>query len=157
LFSHAGFLGTKAPMYMDLVTIYFALLPLLLGGSIYFAIKKEYNKHFFSQAIILAITLLVVVIFEIGLRVSGGFLEYSQSSSISYTFMLTFLIIHILIAIASIAGWLYLFITSFLSYKKNKYKEITNSNHKKIGKAIFISLTISSLMGICIYIFLFIY
>lgn len=157
MFSYPGFLGTKAPMYIDFVTIYFALLPLLLGYSIYYAIKKEYYKHFFSQAVILGLTLFVVVVFEIGLRVSGGFLEYSQSSSISYTFMLTFLIIHIIIAIASVSGWLYLFISSFLSYKKNKYKTITSSNHKKIGKSIFISLTISSLMGICIYVFLFIY
>lgn len=144
-------------MYIDLVTIYFALLPLLLGYSIYLAIKKEFKKHFLSQALILGFTLVIVVLFEIGLRVSGGFLEYSQSSSVSYTFMLVFLIIHIIIAIAAIAGWLYLFIHSFLSYKKNEYKSITGTNHKKIGKAIFLALTLSSLMGICIYIFLFIY
>jgi len=156
LFSQVGFLGTKAPMYMDLITIYFALLPFLLAFSIYFAIKKNYKKHFFSQALILSITLLVVIIFEIGVRVSGGFLEYSKDTSISYTFMLTFLIIHIIIAIASISGWLYLFITSYLAYKKDKFRTIQSSKHKKIGKAIFFSLTISSLMGICIYIFLFV-
>ena len=156
MFSYPGFLGTKAPMYMDLVTIYFALLPFLLAYTIYFAVKKEYNKHFISQAIVLAITLFVVIIFEIGVRVSGGFLEYSKSSGVSYSFMLTFLLVHIIIAIASVSGWLYLFINSFISYKKNKFKSITNSNHKKIGKAIFLSLSISSIMGVCIYIFLFI-
>tara|TARA_B100001063_G_scaffold41173_1_gene34989 strand:+ start:7557 stop:8030 length:474 start_codon:yes stop_codon:yes gene_type:complete len=157
LFSQIGFIGTRAPMYMDLVTIYFALLPLFLAFSIYYAVKKNYKKHFSSQAVLLFITLLVVIIFEIGIRISGGFVEYSKDTNISYNFMLIFLIIHIIIAIASISGWLYLFITSFKAYKKDKFKTIQNTKHKKIGKAIFLSLTISSYMGVCIYLFLFVF
>ena len=144
-------------MYMDLVTIYFALLPFFLAFSIYYAIKKDYKRHFSSQFVLLIVTLLVVVIFEIGIRISGGFLEYSKNTSISYNFMLIFLIIHIIIAIASISGWLYLFITSYKAYKKDKFKTIQNTKHKKIGKAIFLSLTISSYMGVCIYLFLFVF
>ncbi len=143
-------------MYMDLVTIYFGLLPFFLALSIYYAVKKDFKKHFSSQALLLFVTLLVVIIFEIGIRVSGGFLEYSKDTNISYTFMLIFLIIHIIIAIASISGWIYLFITSFKAYKKDKFKTIQSTKHKKIGKAIFLSLTISSYMGVCIYIFLFV-
>lgn len=144
-------------MYMDLITIYFALLPFLLAFSIYYAVKKDYKKHFSSQAIILSITLFVVIIFEVGIRVSGGFLEYSKDTSVSYTFMLTFLIIHIIIAIASISGWLYLFITSYIAYKKDRYKTIQSTKHKRMGKAIFFSLTLSSFMGVCIYLFLFLF
>ena len=39
----AGFLGTKALMYMDIITIYFGLLPFLMGGAIYMAMKKKYK------------------------------------------------------------------------------------------------------------------
>ena len=85
LFSE-GFLGTSAPFYLDFATLYFALLPFLLAFSIYLAAKKEYKKHFISQAIILGVTLVVVVIFEIGVRINGGFLEYSKNSNISYDF-----------------------------------------------------------------------
>ena len=144
-------------MYMDLITIYFVLLPFLLAFSIYYAIKKEYKKHFFSQSLTLGFTLFIVIIFEIGIRVSGGFIEYSKDTNISYNFMLIFLIIHIIIAIASISGWLYLFIASFIAYKKDEFKTIQNTKHKKIGKAIFLSLTISSYMGVCIYLFLFVF
>lgn len=157
MFSQLGFLGTRAPMYMDLVTIYFALLPFFLALSIYYAVKKNYKKHFSSQVLLLSITLLVIIIFEIGIRISGGFIEYSKDTNISYTFMLVFLIIHIIIAIASIAGWLYLFTTSLKAYKKDKFKTIQNTKHKKIGKAIFLFLTISSYMGVCIYLFLFVF
>jgi putative membrane protein len=149
-----GFLGTTAPFYLDLATVYFAVLPFLLAFSIYFAIKKEYKKHFISQAIILATTLLIVVMFEIGIRISGGFLEYSKYSNISYDFMLVFLTIHILIAIAAVGGWLFLFISSYKDYKN---KSLDGKKHKKIGKAIFTALTISSIMGICMYLFLFVF
>lgn len=151
LFSE-GFLGTSAPFYLDFATVYFALLPFLLAFSIYLATKKEYKKHFISQAIILGVTLVVVVIFEIGVRIDGGFLEYSKNSNISYDFLLTFLIIHILIAIFAVGGWLYLFISTYKAYKNNS---LDTKKHKKIGKAIFIALTISSIMGIFIYLFLF--
>ncbi len=151
LFSE-GFLGTSAPFYLDFATVYFALLPFLLAFSIYLATKKEYKKHFISQAIILGVTLVVVVIFEIGVRINGGFLEYSKNSNISYDFLLTFLIIHILIAIFAVGGWLYLFISTYKAYKNNS---LDTKKHKKIGKAIFIALTISSIMGIFIYLFLF--
>lgn len=149
-----GFLGTSAPFYLDFATVYFAFLPFLLAFSIFLAVKKEYKKHFISQAIILASTLIVVVIFEIGVRISGGFLEYSKYSNVSYDFMLIFLVIHILIAIAAVGGWLFLFISSYKDYKNNK---LDGKKHKKIGKAIFTALTISSIMGIFIYLFLFVF
>lgn len=149
-----GFLGTNAPIYLDITTIYFAILPFLLAFSIYFAIKKEYEKHFFSQAIILGLTLIIVVIFEICIRISGGFLEYSKYSNISFDFMLVFLTIHILIAIAAVGGWLFLFISSYKDYKNHL---LDGKKHKKIGKAIFTALTISSIMGVFIYLFLFVF
>jgi putative membrane protein len=68
--------------------------------------------------------------------------------------MLIFLIIHILIAIAAIGGWLFLFISSYKQYKNNT---LNATQHKKIGKAIFIALSISSIMGVCIYFFLFVF
>lgn len=153
LFSN-GFLGTTAPFYLDLATVYFAILPFLLAFSIFFAVKKEYKKHFISQAVILGVTLLIVVIFEIGIRISGGFIEYSKYSNISYDFMLVFLIIHIIIAIAAVGGWIFLFISS---YKQYKTKTLNTKQHKKIGKAIFIALSISSIMGVFIYLFLFVF
>ena len=149
-----GFLGTSAPFYLDLITVYFGILPFLLGFSIYFAIKKEYGKHFISQSIILSITLILTVIFEIGVRITGGFLEYSKHSNISFDFMLIFLGIHIQVASIAVAGWLFLFISSYKDYKNNK---LDATKHKKIGKAIFLALTISSIMGIFIYLFLFVF
>lgn len=152
-----GFLGTPAPLYMDFVTIYFAIFPILMAFSVFLAIKRRFKQHFISQAILLLITITITTIFEIGLRISGGFLEYSKQSDVSYDFMLTFLVIHIVIAVISLIAWIYLFVTSYIAYKANNIDTIINSNHKKMGKLIFLGLSISSLMGVFIYLFLFIF
>lgn len=157
MFSIEGFLGTKALFFMDVVTIYFALLPFLLAFSIKYAIKKEFKKHFISQSIILATTLLIVLVFEVGVRLTGGFLEYAKTSSISYDFLVLFLIVHIIVAILAVAGWLYLYISSYKQYKNGGFTNFSQTNHKKIAKAIFASITLTSIMGVCIYLFLFVF
>jgi putative membrane protein len=156
MFTSPGFLGTDALLFMDIATIYFVILPFLLIYSINFARKKEYKKHFLSQSLTLALTLGVVLIFEIGVRLTGGFFEYVKNSSVSYDFLLVFLIVHIIIAIFAVGGWLYLYISAYKEYRNNGFINFKGSNHRKIGKAIFLALSITAFMGLAIYIFLFI-
>ncbi len=151
-----GFLGTSALLYMDVATLFFAFMPFLLVLSIRFAIAKQYKKHFMSQIVILLLTLIVVTIFEIGVRVSGGFLEFSKSSSLPFAFLVTFLVVHIIIAIAAVAGWIYMIVVSYLGYRREGENATIFKQHKKMGRWIFAALTLTSLMGCIIYIFLFV-
>lgn len=151
-----GFLGTKAPLFMDIITIFFAVMPIILLISVSFAKAKNYKLHFASQAIALALALVITVFFEVCVRISGGFLEWSKNANVNYDFILTFLVIHIFIAILAVGGWLYLFISSYKRYKALGYEGFKNTNHKKIGLSIFLALTISSAMGVYIYYALFI-
>lgn len=153
MFFEPGFLGTKALMYMDIVTLYFAILPFLLGFSIYQAIHGNIRLHFQSQFIILAITIIMVLIFEIGVRLSGGFMEYAKHSSLSFDFLLIFLLIHIFIALMAVGGWIYLIISTYKSYQNGILEN--SEKHRKMGKWIFSALTVTSIMGCSIYLFLF--
>ena len=150
-----GFLGTAAPFYMDVSTLYFAVLPFLLAIGIRFAIKKEYEKHYRMQLGTFILTLLIVVLFEIGVRVSGGFIAFMENSHADYTFMVVFMIVHITIAILSVILW------SALIYGAVKRYRIEGGSlpksHKKVGKLVFSGLTITAIMGVMIYYFLFIY
>lgn len=150
----AGFLGTKALIYMDIVTLYFAVLPLLLAGSIYLAIRGNYRYHYQSQFFLLALTVIMVLIFEIGVRLSGGFVLYAPQSSWSYEFLLIFLLIHILIALLAVGGWIYLIVSSYKSYVNNTLTD--NRRHRRMGRWIYTALTITSIMGCSIYLFLFV-
>ena len=81
-------------------------------------------------------------------------MEYSKYSNVSFDFMLVFLVVHIFIAIAAMGGWIFLFISSYKQYKRN---ELEGMKHKKIGKGIFAALTLTSIMGIFMYLFLFVF
>lgn len=148
-----GFLGTRAAFYMDLVTIYFAVLPFLLAFSIRQAVIGNISLHYKSQISILVLTVVMVLIFETGVRISGGFVEYVKMSPISYDFLLIFLTVHILVALLAVAGWIYLIITSYKTYQREGREGM--GKHRKMGKWIFAALTLTSIMGCSIYVFLF--
>lgn len=153
MFFEPGFLGTRALMYMDIVTLYFAILPFLLAFSIYQAIRGNIKLHYQSQFIILAITIVMVLIFEIGVRLTGGFVEYAKQSPLSYDFLLLFLVVHIFIALMAVGGWIYLIISTYKSYQNGILEK--SEKHRKMGKWIFSALTLTSIMGCSIYLFLF--
>lgn len=104
MFFEPGFLGTRAAVYMDIVTLYFAILPFLLAFSIRQAVVGRIDLHYKSQMVILALTVVMVLIFEIGVRLGGGFVEYVKLSNVSYDFLLLFLAVHILIALLASRG-----------------------------------------------------
>jgi len=153
MFFEPGFLGTRAAFYMDIVTLYFAILPFLLAFSIRQAVIGKITLHYKSQMVILALTVVMVLIFEIGVRLGGGFVEYVKLSSVSYDFLLLFLAVHILIALLAVGGWIYLMITSYQTYIKEGKDGM--EKHRRMGKWIFAALTLTSVMGCSIYLFLF--
>ncbi len=150
-----GFLGTSAPFYMDFITLYFAILPVLMFLSITFAMKKKYEKHFISQLALFAVTLVVVVVFEVGVRVSDGFVEFMKNAHVSYGFMITFLIVHVSIALASVVLWSALLYSAIKSYKLENNGVL--ASHKKVGKLVFLGITLASYMGVGVYYLLFVY
>lgn len=155
MFFEPGFLGTKAAMYMDVVTLYFALLPLLLLFSIRFAVKGDYEKHFRSQIAVLALTVVMVIAFEVGVRLSGGFIGEIMTGEYGML-LIAYLVLHILIALAAVGGWIYLIIASMLAYRREGRDSLFFRRHKRMGQGIFAALTLTSLMGCSIYAILFV-
>jgi putative membrane protein len=150
-----GFLGTSAPFYMDLVTLYFAILPLLMGSAIFVAVKKRYELHYKMQLSIFVLTLLIVGVFEVGVRISGGFSAFMEQSNANTTFMIIFLLIHILIALATVVLYSILIYSAIKQFRL-KSAPIVKS-HKKLGMIVFFGMSITSFMGVMIYYLLFAY
>jgi len=155
MFFEPGFMGTRAPMYLDIVGVFFFLLPFLMFFSIRYAVKGDIQKHLYTQAGIFIFTLIFVVIFETGMRLQGGFQEYIKHSPVNYTFFITFLIIHILVAIATFNLWSYQLISSVKGYRSGKLTVGTGQKHKKIAKILIAGIFITIAQGVAIYYFLF--
>jgi len=153
MFFTQGFLGTHSPFYLDCATLYFALLPFLVIYSISFAVKKQIKKHFVSQMIILFLTLLIVLVFELGLRLDGGFKTYAEYSSLNYTFLLVYLLAHILLSLITLVYWIYFVYRSYSSYKSATF----DKKHKNKGKLCFLLIFLTSLTGVILYFLLFVF
>ena len=144
-----GFLGTRAPIFMDVVTLIVAILPLLVYGAIRFAIKKQYKAHFISQIIIFVVSVIVLTYFETGVRIGGGFDAFIEESSVSHNYAFVVLLVHIAISVVTLALW----ITTIMKAKKH----LQQNKHKNIAKATFTGIVLTSLSGIWVYLLLFVY
>lgn len=145
----------SAPSYMTVFTVYMFFLPFFFLATIFLAKRRKIKLHFISQSFLLGITLLFILYFEIMIRVYGGFLDFANNSFLPYSLLLGFLIFHIVLASSSLGGWIYLYISSLKAINKKNKNSFNKTKHKKIGIAIFIAMTLSSITGVFIYIFLF--
>lgn len=150
---HQGFLGTRAPFFMDFVLIIVALLPFLLLVAISFARQGRYKLHEISQKIIFVVSVFVVGYFEYGVRLGGGYNGFIKDSTVSHDYSLIVLIVHIIIAVVSFLLW----IKTLISARNDSLpKHIGDSQHKVAGKRAFIGITLTSLTGIWVYFILFV-
>lgn len=153
----AGFFGTRAPVFMDIVTFIVAALPLLIVGGIYLAKLKMYKLHALAQNILFIISLIVVAYFEIGVRMVGGFDAFMQGSEISHTYASVVLIVHIFIAVATLYFWIKTLFFANKAFKNTSLPGTGSIAHKKDALKTFVGIVLTSFSGIWVYLLLFVY
>lgn len=156
LFS-TGFLGTRAPLFMDIVSVIVALLPFLIFGAISLAKRGNYRAHESVQKLLFIISVLVVGFFEYGVRMEGGYKNLMEGSSVSHDYLLYVLIFHIMISVTTLIIWVLT-----LYYAKRYKKQMTlpgldSGIHKKYGMRTFIGIVLTMLTGAWVYALLFVF
>ena len=152
----AGFLGTRAPIFMDIIVIIVGLLPFLIAFTIWFAINKMYGLHRFFQTILFVVTIVALVYFKYGMYMAGGFDVYIKGSSIDSTIAFYFLVFHIVIASITLIMW---FATMKFASGDNRRKALPglySNSHKKSGKRLAFAILLTSITGVIVYWMLFI-
>jgi len=144
-----GFLGTRAPFFMDLVTFIVAVLPCFVGAAIYLARIKKYKYHAYIQRIIFIVSVVVLTYFETGVRLVGGFKTFMKGSGVSHDYAFFVLIFHITISVITLIFW----VTTLLMAKK----QVKLKKHILAGKLVFSGVIATSLTGIWVYLLLFVY
>ena len=152
-----GFLGTKAPFFMDFVTIIVALLPLLVGIAISFARNKKYNLHGISQTVIFIVSVLVVGYFEYGVRLGGGYEAFVKNTQVSHDYLFVVLMIHIFISVLTLGIWASTIFRARSDRAQGGLPGNYSVSHKKAGFRTFIGITLTSLTGIWVYLLLFVF
>jgi len=152
-----GFLGTRAPFFMDLVTLIVALLPLLIFIAITLAKRKSYKAHAITQTLIFIISIVVFSYFEYGVRLGGGFDSFMEGSKVSHNYALWVLIAHIFISVITLGIWLSTLISARKKQKNKKLPGQQSLTHKRAGIRTFIGIFLTAFTGIWVYLLLFVY
>jgi putative membrane protein len=153
----SGFLGTRAPFFMDFVMVMVVLLPLLALAAISMAKVKSYKLHAFSQSLIFIVSVIVVSYFEYGVRAGGGFENFMEGSHAEHNYALYVLLFHIAIAIVSLVIWIRTIWKARQATNAGTLPGIASAEHKKAGQLTFIGICLTAFTGVWVYVLLFIY
>lgn len=153
----AGFLGTKAPFFMDFVTIVVALLPFLVWFGVGLIRKGYYAFHQFYQITLFVLSLLVVGWFEYGVRVGGGFNAFIEGNPRSVTAMLIILIVHIVISTATTIYWAKTLWQAYRHYHDGSLPGGFSVRHIARAKLTLVGIFLTALTGVWVYLMLFVY
>jgi len=152
----AGFLGTNAPLFMDMVTLIVAVLPIIVFASVLLARKGKYKLHAFTQNIIFIFSVVVIAYFELGVRIGGGFNTFMAESEVSPTYATIVLLVHIAIAVVTLFFWIRTIVNANYQFSKGTIPGIGSKIHKLLAVKTFIGIIFTSFSGIWVYILLFI-
>ena len=152
-----GFLGTRAPLFMDIVSVIVALLPFLIYGAISLAKNGNYSAHESAQKLLFVVSVIVVGFFEVGVRMEGGYKNLMEGSSVSHDYLLYVLIFHIIISVITLILWVKTLYTSKRYKKQSTLPGLNSQAHKKDGQRTFIGIILTMLTGAWVYALLFVY
>jgi len=131
-----GFLGTRADVLIDIVTLSFiVILPLLILSWSLARNKKDYGSHKKIQ-LTLGISLgIVVAIFEYDLSMSGGIFELTKGGIYEGTALLNWTIyIHTIFSVTTSFIWVGLIITSLIKFDSPPAPNSFSKTHRFWGK-----------------------
>lgn len=156
LFS-SGFLGTRAPLFMDIVSVIVLLLPFLIFGAISLAKKGNYRAHESVQKLLFVVSVIVVAFFEYGVRMEGGYKNLMEGTSVSHDYLLYVLIFHIIISVVTLILWVMTLSFARRYKRQSTLPGLYSKNHKKDGIRTFIGIILTMLTGAWVYALLFVF
>jgi len=152
-----GFLGTRSPLFMDIVSVIVALLPFLIFGAIGLAKKGNYQSHESVQKLLFIVTVIVVAFFEFGVRYVGGYKILMEGSSVGHNYFIYVLIFHIIIAVITLVLWMMTLVSAKRYKKQHTLPGLYSKTHKISGQRTFIGIILTMLTGGWVYALLFVY
>ncbi len=139
-----GFLGTKAPLFMDITIIILILIPILVGGSIWLVRREFYDIHHKIQLLLFIISFLTSIYFIYNVY----FMQDVKESIINikallYIYSVIFLITNIF--------WYRTLKFALEDSLRRALPGLYSKSHKKWGKVTAISIGANSIIYIIVY------
>ncbi len=148
-----GFLGSRADVLVDIVTLSLVVIMPLLVYSYRLARAGEWIKHRNLMITLAAVLTVVVGIFEYDLQVSGGAFELAKESRFAGTlFLAGSIYFHLLVAVMTALLWYVLIFLSWRKFSRPPEPGAFSKTHKLLGKIGMIGMFLTGITGVELYI-----
>jgi uncharacterized membrane protein YozB (DUF420 family) len=156
-----GFLGYPSTLMLDVVVCALALVVPVLLYSIYLVkFRRNYLWHRNIQTALGATLLVTVCLFEIDMRLNGGWMEILKNRSVQLStaqleWVRSVLIVHLVFAVSAVLLWA---ITLTHGWKRIPNPPMPSPHsglHKLLGWLSTITLTLTSVTGLIFYYYAF--
>jgi putative membrane protein len=147
-----GFLPySRSGFMMDLVVVAMAVVLPILTWSLYLVrVKKQYEKHAKIQLFLATSLLLVVVLFEIDVRLNG-WVQFAKISSYYNTWLFPVMWFHLVIAVSTTLLWGVTVWTAIKNFPTPARPNGFSGFHKKIAMTAAIGMYMTASTGWIFY------
>jgi uncharacterized membrane protein YozB (DUF420 family) len=147
-----GFLGTRADLLTDLITVGYGVIPLALYLSSLLARRGARRLHRNLQCALLVLLTVILILFEANIRMRGGSDALFVSSSFAATPLLRFVLLsHLAIAISTYLAWLALTVVSWRRFESSLPGGFSGF-HRRAGIAVILGNLATAMTGILLYV-----
>lgn len=147
----AGFLGTRGNLLMDTVVVAIVLTPFLFLWAVRLAKRGRYTQHRNFQTGLLGVLLVVVILFEVDVRLSGGTEGFLAGSPYLGTPLLKWLLrIHVVVAVATTLLWLAIAVQAWRA-RMDLNPLAFSAAHRRRGYWVFAGVIFTAVSGVWLY------
>ncbi len=144
-----GFLGYPSSFMLDVVMLsLIVVVPTLLFSLYLVKFQRNFVLHRNIQTLLGAVLLVAVSLFEIDMRMHGGFWEMTENHS---SFMHWLLYVHLFFAVSTVPLWA---ATLILAWKRFPNPPAPNDHsplHKRLGRLSAADITMTAVTGLMVY------
>lgn len=146
-----GFIpGSRAPFSMDLLAVGMLFVVPTLTTALWLAKSQRYAAHKAVQVTLSSILLLVIVIFEIEIRMSG-WTQHSLVSPYYETSLFPVLYLHLTVAITTTLLWGATIILALKRFPRPPVPSAHSSLHRKLARPAALGMYLTSVTGWTFY------
>jgi putative membrane protein len=148
-----GFLGTRAPLILDVLCLAMLAVVVILAWSVYqVKFRRRYTLHKWTQITLAAVLLVVVILFEIDIRLHG-WQERSagQVGGQAPTAAVTALYIHLIFAVSTVLVWPTVIILALRNFPNPPMPSQHSRIHVPLARVAAIDMVLTATTGWIFY------
>ena len=153
-----GFLGTRAPLILDVLCLAMLAVMVVLAWSIYLVkVGRRYGLHKRIQVTLGMILLAVIVLFELDIRLHGWQDRAAgQIGGQAPAAAVTALYVHLVFAVTTVALWIVTLVLAFRRFPDPPLPGPHSRLHKLLGWLASVDMGLTTLTGWIFYWFAFV-